>query len=199
MATATFRGFVCVALPPDIKAFLGRFMADAGPSFHTDFRFVPSENLHITLQFLGDVERAMVPRLLQEIEQSIAHISPFELCLGSASAFPASGRPRVLYIGTGEGSRRLAQLARSVRRALSAMGFKEDKPFKSHITLARRKRGAGSFGALDERNAWQEAFAGRERPGLCWQVSEVLLMESTLYPTGAVYTQLGRVALPGGQ
>ncbi len=197
MATGTFRGFVCVTIAPSIRVFLGEFAAGARQVFPM-FRFVPSDNLHITLQFLGnDVERAMIPILLDAIGQSVTHITPFDLCLESASAFPARGRPRVLYVGTGEGSRQLAELARSVRSGLSALGFKEDKPFQPHITLARRQRGADTAGSVNERDLWEKAFSLRCESGLCWRVSEVFLMESTLSPAGAVYSELGRVALPG--
>ena len=197
MAADSLRGFVCVSLAPEVRVFLRDFMAEARKSFPA-FRFVPSDNLHITLEFLGnDVPRATVPRLLEAIGGSAEDIDPFDLCLGYASAFPPKGLPRVLYVGTGKGTDRLVQLAHSVRSALRPLGFEADKPFQSHITLARRKRGVHPAGAPNERALWKKAFSRWCDASLCWHVSEVLLMESTLAPTGAVYSELGRVALPG--
>jgi 2'-5' RNA ligase len=81
--------------------------------------------------------------------------------LRGAGCFPATGRPRVLWLGvvdeSEEGSLRL--LAERIERAARAMGFPpEDRPFAAHVTLARARSDArvsrppveriGDFGAF---------------------------------------------------
>ncbi len=174
-------------------------MAEARRGFPS-FRFVSSENLHITLEFLGnEVSRAMVPRITHVIQESVAHVAPFELCLGTPSAFPSRGRPRVLYVGTDKGTDRLVELASKVRSGLVTLGFEADKPFQPHITLARRRRDRHEGEGPDERALWEKAFSRLRQGSLCWCVSQVFLMESTLTPAGAVYSELGRIALPEGR
>ncbi|HHY12775.1 MAG TPA: RNA 2',3'-cyclic phosphodiesterase [Firmicutes bacterium] len=207
MTAGVFRGFVSVPLSPCIRAFLQDFTSEARQAL-SEWRFVSTDNLHITLQFLGNhVQRAMIPEILKVIAQSVTGIAPFDLFMGSASAFPGRGRPRVLYVGAGQGNDNAAKLAGSVRSGLSTLGFEENKPFQAHVTLARRKRGACPANkrakVFNERGIWEAMFsqfkgkclAESNHTGLHWRVSEVLLMESTLYPQGPVYSALGRVPL----
>ncbi len=209
MKTDVFRGFVALSLPSEIKVFLERFTTQAKPVF-PDCRFVSVKNLHITLQFLGNnVQRTSIPCILDVIQASATNTAPFTLSLGKPSTFPYKGCPRVFHIGIDKGKHELINLAGNLRTGLSSLGFEENRPFQPHITLARNKRrGNRQKGNSGQRMLWEQSFRAFRNKylesestasvNLHWDVSDVLLMESQLYPQGPLYSVLGSVQLPPG-
>lgn len=206
MQEDSFRGFVALPVQTGIKAFLQSFRAEAIKSF-PDYRFVQTENLHITLQFLGNgVRRSLVPEIRDVIQTSAARTPGFSISLGEASAFPEKGLPRVLYIGIGHGKTEIIKLARDLRAGLARLGFHDNKPFRTHITLARRKERAGSSYSSSNEDLWAQSFSDFKKgylhkfgnnPELHWQASEVFLMDSQLTPKGPVYSVLASFPFPG--
>ncbi|MDH3191820.1 MAG: RNA 2',3'-cyclic phosphodiesterase, partial [Nitrosopumilus sp.] len=87
---------------------------------------VESENLHFTIQFLGEITEEKV--------------SNFLIKFRGIGVFPKLKFPRVIWIGTDEdGGKALVKLAKKVEDALKPLGFVSDKPFKPHITVFRIK------------------------------------------------------------
>ena len=100
-------------------------------------RWVPVEQIHLTLAFLGEVEEAAVELLNEEL----ARIQPpeFHLCFGGTGCFPNRHRPRVLWLGV-EPEPQLNDLVARVHAAVQACSIpQEERPFSPHITLARLK------------------------------------------------------------
>lgn len=207
MQESTFRGFVALPVPSGIKTFLQSFYVKATKTF-PDYRFVQTGNLHITLQFLGsNVKTSLIPDIQTVIQSSVTKTLCFDVSLGKASTFPEKGLPRVLYIGIDRGKEEVEQLARDLRAGLESLGFRENKPFRTHITVARRKRQTGYRKQGNAgNNHWTKAFSdfithyhdeSASALNLHWRASEVLLMESNLTPTGPVYSVLSGISLPG--
>lgn len=98
---------------------------------------VEPENLHITLLFLGEVEEGKV----SEIEELLSKIEfePFNLVFQSMGAFPNPKSPRVVWVGVEEDGK-LKELANEVYKSLKRLGFRRDKEFSAHLTVARVKR-----------------------------------------------------------
>jgi RNA 2',3'-cyclic 3'-phosphodiesterase len=148
-------------------------------------KWVTPGNIHVTLQFLGEVETGLLSALSGELEHAFTHIEAFDIEVAGVGAFPSPIKPRVVWAGVEKGQEELAALARQVQEATGALGFEPEKrSFRPHVTLGRvrdpRKTGELSS-ALDE-------FGG-ERIGEC-QIGEVALVASDLRPTGPVYTTL---------
>lgn len=99
-------------------------------------RPVPEENLHLTLAFLGETDRAALEALHEELE-TIA-FAPFELRLAGLDIF-GGAQPTVLFIrGQGEG---LKELQQAVMRAVRRAGIELPRArFTPHVTLARFNR-----------------------------------------------------------
>ncbi len=95
--------------------------------------FTREENLHLTLAFLGESSRAAdISRI---IEKCACH--PFEISLDGAGRFGD-----IWWAGLAP-CPQLEDLANSLRAELANAGFEPDKkPFRAHITLARRLRPA---------------------------------------------------------
>lgn len=94
--------------------------------------FSRSENLHLTLAFLGETDRVAAARSALE---EVCGGGPFSLSLSGMGRFGG-----VWWAGT-EKNARLAALAEELRAALTRQGFRlEDRPFVAHFTLSREVR-----------------------------------------------------------
>lgn len=168
---------------------LRRALAKAGD---IDARWIPEENLHITLFFLGEVSDDRLEAVRSVLDAPFA-MPAFDLHLAGAGAFPPSGPPRVFWFGVRDGADQLAALNADVTRRLGPLGFEpEHRTYSAHLTIARvrdpRRRGGG-HAALREALASFEAAPGRSR------VSGVTLFRSRLSPKGAAYDAILRVPL----
>lgn len=131
---------------------------------------VRPEKLHLTLHFIGDIERERLPELQQQLH---VHFEPFRLQLGSPELWPhgiAILRPGTIPAG-------LRQLQAALGRALRNLDLPLDaREFQPHVTLARHASGA----ALPERQALVD-----------WDVDQYVLVESE-FDAGRTYTILAR-------
>jgi 2'-5' RNA ligase len=153
--------------------------------------WVPSERLHVTVRFIGDVDERRADALAAAVKSELA-IQPFELVSEGVGVFPPRGAPRVFWarLTTGVGS--LTALERDVSARLEACGLpREDRPYHPHVTLARVRDAAGlrSGPLLD-------GLTGR-RFG-AWPVNAITLVQSRPSPHGHVYVALQRTPLGTG-
>lgn len=175
------RVFVAVGIPGPVRARLDEAQAalrTLGPAV----RPVAPGNLHLTLRFLGE----LAPARVQEVRAALREArwpARFELYHRGLGAFPARGRPRVLWSGCeGVG---LAALRDAVEDSLAGAGVPRDvRAFTPHVTLAR-VRGEVRPDALAK---LLEGRGGDEFGA--HPVAEVRLLESRLGHGGAVYSTL---------
>jgi 2'-5' RNA ligase len=148
-------------------------------------RLMTREQLHLTLQFLGDDA---------DMEAVTAALNGFSVRggrvrLGGAGAFPNARRGRVLWIGVAEGADVLARLADGVAERLALLGHVPDEqPFRPHLTIVRCAR------PTDLREPVAEL--GAEPFGSGWPVEAVTVYESVLQPEGARYIERASLSLP---
>lgn len=124
------RLFVALDLPPEVKTRLSG-LAGGLPGV----RWVPPENYHLTLRFIGQVNRPEA----EEVDEALAAIRarPFELTLSGLGIFERQGRPTALWVGV-ERTPGLQHLQNKVETALQRAGFEPEKRrFAPHVTLAR--------------------------------------------------------------
>jgi 2'-5' RNA ligase len=148
-------------------------------------------SVHVTLKFLGSVRIDAVEALQASLAEALKASGPFEVVVSGAGTFPGGRRaPRVVWLGLGEGTDRLAELARLVEGACLSFGFTEEgRPFKAHLTIGRVRRGSLNLDQL-ARMVEEVQFKPLKLP-----VSRVNLMRSELSPRGPTYTVLKRFAL----
>ena len=162
------RLFVAAWPPPSVVQDLARHVPRSPAA---GVRWVPPENWHVTLRFLGscDPEAAAAALAAVEAPAAEAAVGPAVTTLGRVLCLPVSG---------------LDELAEAVRAATARVGQPPDpRPFTGHLTLARlrNRRAAPGAGAR-----FSASFA----------VDEVLLVESDTRPDGAVYRAIGSRRLP---
>ncbi len=145
---------------------------------------VEKENLHITLMFLGEVPDRRV-EIVKEMLRDV-RMEPFDLHLRGIGFFPSMGQMRVIWVGIDEGKEEISRLAESVGASMKKLGFKRDKEFVAHATIARVKKVTASEKAkiakalepyMDEDFGWMK-------------VEDFRLKKSTLTSSGPIYEDL---------
>ena len=174
------RLFVAIRPPEPIRDLLLDVMDDSA-----DFRWQSDEQLHLTLRFIGEVERPVA----DDIADALAAIrSPrLELRITGTGRFEqrSSG---ALWAGV-EPKTPVAALAAKVERACQQAGLEpERRAFHPHITVARWK---------GRRTREVAAYLDRTR-GLTsdpFEVDQFILFESRLSKHGAHYEEVASYTL----
>lgn len=166
-------------------------------------RWVEPRGAHLTVQFLGDVERERAGALVAALTAVAAAHRPFLLRTGPPGAFPNARRPRVLWLGLTGPLDRLNALQQGVELALRDLDFPpEPRPFRPHLTLGRVREGGqrrpDATPAAPAGLAAAFAEIGRLAPAPL-PVAELRLMRSELGPGGPRYTMLGVARLGAGR
>lgn len=190
------RCFVALLLDDSVRRLVAEEIERLRPLSRA-VAWVPAPNLHLTLKFLGDQGEARLDQVVQALEEAAAVTAPFSVSLHGLGAFPGLERPRVLWVGLGDGALRVRELQGSVEQALTRRGFpQEPRPWHPHLTIGRvfddRRWRRERTAALDA----AVARAGRADYGVL-PVTAVALMRSALSPSGARYHEIASVMLAG--
>jgi RNA 2',3'-cyclic 3'-phosphodiesterase len=157
----------------------------------TGIKWVEPDNLHWTLQFLGDLtDREVAEVCLRTVKAASAH-EAFTVEARGVGAFPSIKRPRTLWLGAGEGAAKLAALQADIEQALSSLGFRgENRQFVPHLTLGRAGRNSDGGALLSDRLAKLADYdAG------VMSVDAVTVYASELGREGPTYQVLARAPL----
>jgi 2'-5' RNA ligase len=125
------RLFVGIELPWELRRRVAMLAGGGIPGA----RWVPTENYHVTLRFIGEAPRY----LAEEIDHALAALrSPaFTLTLGGIGTFAKGGRSQSLWLGV-ERSEPLERLQSKIETALQRCGLEpERRRFQPHLSLAR--------------------------------------------------------------
>ena len=176
------RLFVALEIPSAVRKNLAEFLATLR-AISSQPRWVRTENLHVTLKFIGEVSAEKIGDIrtgLSAVRSSRAVTLDFR----GAGFFPDEKRPRVFWAGL-EASANLARLAGDIDRTLEKLGVPPEKqPFSPHLTLARFE----SPGLPEKLRAAIQENAKCEFGSVA--AREFHLIESKLKPGGAEYTTL---------
>ena len=170
------RLFVSIELPPSVRQRLAEF----DPQLR-GVRWLPPEQMHLTLSFLGNVPEDVEERLKKNL--SAIEWKAFFLPLIGFGAFPGKGRPNVIWIGVGTGHPHLFQLHKRVQEAALAAGLEPDlRVFHPHVTVARCRDVSS-----EANRPFLKAHASFDAGMI--HVESFCLNSSELTPTGSVYTR----------
>ena len=169
------RLFLAIGLPDSIRRYVGGLQEQLKKSITGPGRWVPIENLHFTLKFLGEVDDHRQNDILAAF-QSIAG-KCFGLQLGSLAQLPPTGRADILSIDLANIPNELARLHESVEASFESLNFpRETRAFHPHLTLARLK-----IPRFISREIQMEIVPAK------FKVNEILLMQSTQTSAGSTY------------
>jgi 2'-5' RNA ligase len=117
-------------------------------------RWVHHEDLHITLAFLGNAPTSMRDAAVNNVKEAIMAMDPLTLQITKLGIFGSMNAPRVFWADTEENNA-LQTIRKKVFLACKQAGFQlETRPFRPHITLARKWRGTAPF-QLELLDLWE--------------------------------------------
>ena len=183
------RLFIALTPPPDVQ----REVWDAFAPLRErplPVKWVPPENVHLTLKFLGEVRSERQAEIVGALASAARGTKTITLVVRGAGAFPNARAPRVVWAGI-EPDPAIEILADRVERSCAPLGFPpEGRPFRPHLTLGRAERDA---------RARDWAGAAELLDGLAVAASAVLdgvdLVRSELRRGGSVYHRVHRERL----
>jgi 2'-5' RNA ligase len=184
------RCFIAIDLPEELKIRIGDFI-DKIHAASEDIRWVPKENIHLTIKFLGEIKEdtlADIGRCLRDVCRIHA---PFSISLQGTGAFPNQKSPNVLWIGVKK-SLELKNLYMDIEEAMSEIGFEEeDRKHSPHLTIGRVKNRINISPVMKSLDEFKNEFFG------IVLIAEVHLMKSILKSSGAQYAKLASFKLKG--
>lgn len=155
-----------------------------------DARWVPAENLHVTVWFIGEVDDGRAANIQRAIDEPF-DVETFDLDVAGFGAFPPSGPPRVFWLGIANGREALIRIYDDVAARFAPLGLEpERRAYSPHVTIARIKDiGKGIARRVRDTLASVSADCGSCR------IAAVTLFRSRTSPKGATYEPLLRVPL----
>lgn len=120
---------------PEIKNSLRKLKRDAAAK-EWEFKFTPPENLHVTLNFLGEVNQADVSKLAAIGKNVTAGHSEFSLKISGLDAFPELQHARVIWAGV-QNKKNLQALYEDFEKELAFLNRAPSPSYIPHLTVAR--------------------------------------------------------------
>lgn len=150
---------------------------------------IPAEQMHITLQFLDEVEQSKLSQLQKVLAEHCSQIPPFSVTINTLDVWKKSG----LCVLLGDHATKMAVTARKLHclidktagYTVTNMAWTSNRVprFKPHITLVRKLP--------------DDANLPKQCPNIQWQANEIVLVHSVLSPKGPTYKILKRFQLTG--
>jgi 2'-5' RNA ligase len=174
---------ISAAVRGNLAALIEELRAADAAAAENKARWLPPENLHVTLKFIGSVDAGKL-EAIRAVLGEVGSGGDVELRFRGVGFFPSEKRPRVLWAGIAA-SPNLAPLAAEIDARLEKLGIaRETREYAPHLTLAR----FDSPGISEKLRAAAQENAAREFGAV--RAGEFHLFGSKTRPTGAEYTRL---------
>lgn len=186
------RTFVALPLSATLKQFAAGWKERLSRT-DAQVKWVASENLHLTLKFLGEVPAVELIEVCRTVTSAVTEFAPVEIECDHVGAFPSSHRPRTLWLGIGAGDQAVIALQEELERGLSPLGFRrEHRQYHPHITLGRLRSSQREVQQLSQ--LLQPSDFG---PTATCLVQQVVVVASQIGRDGPLYQRLATIPLDG--
>jgi 2'-5' RNA ligase len=185
---AEVRCFVALDLPTPVCNYL----AGLASRFEKKgkVKWVPPDQLHLTLVFAGDVDEATVDALREVVRT--APLPKLSLSLQGLGHFPERGEPRVVWAALGGDIEPLTTLQAQLAQQAERLGIAHEKRgFVPHVTLGRVRSPFGALALIDQLKSVGQTL--EKKP---FAPTGLVLYQSELRPSGPIHTALLRQASP---
>jgi len=192
----SIRSFIAIELPQEVRGGLRGLREQLETDFPKgSLRWVPLEQIHLTLMFLGDILSDSLRELEPALGRICAACPPLRLRIEGLGCFPNPARPRVIWSGLSGDLERLQALQTQICETTQQWCKPaEERAFHPHLTLARL-RDVNPRVAREVGLTVKNASVGKLGE---WTADAVSLMRSTLSPQGADHTLLSSMPLGAG-
>jgi 2'-5' RNA ligase len=182
------RCFIAIEIPDEIKREMHAII-DILRTTGADVKWIPAENLHLTLKFLGKTPESVIIPITEVLGKKMLSYSPFYITISHVGCFPDRRRPRILWIGADQ-AEVMKEMHGDIENEMRQFGFSaESRAFHAHVTIGRVRslnRVRPVIRKLDE-------YASHNF-GTC-EVRNISLIKSELSPAGARYKTLAQIPL----
>lgn len=156
-----------------------------GKSWSENVRWIPEDNYHLTLRFIGQTTEQQISEINQQLTTALKDIAAFNITVLQPQAFPTLARPVVIAAPVKK-NHHLQALASIIETAVTAAGLTPEKrPYRGHISIARIKKPVPVQDLLTSEPETVEM-----------NLSSIALYKSTTTQEGAHYHKLFEYKLP---
>lgn len=182
------RAFIAIDLPDQLQDALEKQITRLRQPLGDELiRWVPTQNMHLTLKFLGTISASHLEFLKQLITQTVESHAPFDMQINGIGSFPNSKQARILWAGI-HAPAELSSLQKSLEAGTTRLGYEaEERPFSPHLTLGRVRQNIDQTGMQKIRITLASIQLGNIGSA---RVDSIHLYKSELHSNGSVYTKL---------
>ncbi len=180
MSEETYRAFIALEIPPDVRDIIWSSAKPVYGMLRSLVKWVPVENMHLTLRFLGGISLNKSNELRENLRHISSQFNPIKFKVSEPGVFPSWKEPRILWIGLDAIEGELNLLQGKIEQIVQMVSLPQEKQkFHPHITVGRVKTPS-----LFISNSWKNVKI-QQNP--LFVVDRVTLFKSILNPSGAVY------------
>lgn len=148
----------------------------------TKVRLIPPSLLHLTLKFIGNVEKRRLEEVKKAFLGGMGRFSSISFKTQQIMLFPSPSQPRLVAVAI-QDNPQLNSAFRFFDSAFADFGVECDKrPFRPHITVARSRY-------------WERETVKPSCFSLVEPITSISLVQSQLTPQGPVYTILESITV----
>jgi RNA 2',3'-cyclic 3'-phosphodiesterase len=178
------RTFIAFGIPASLRTGIAGIQ-ERLKAYRFKVRWVRPESIHLTLKFIGDIEPSLTMPIADAMEAAARGVEPISLAVKGIGAFPNLKRPKVIWSGLAGDLASLNALQGRLESEMASLGFsKEKRAFKGHLTIGRAK------GRIDPEALAAALRESEDFDSGTFVAGNLVLLQSDLRPTGAVYTEL---------
>jgi 2'-5' RNA ligase len=182
------RCFIALELPEELKKKIYGYIEKL-KSAGADVKWIPPENLHLTLKFLGNTPEELLKNINERLISLSKSHDRFSLQVSGAGAFPNVKYPRVVWLGVHD-SEEIIKLQHDIDESMAGLGFeKDDKQFTPHLTIGRVRSMKNKDALIKELATLKEVDFGKI------EVNNITVMKSELKQGGAEHFKLREISI----
>jgi RNA 2',3'-cyclic 3'-phosphodiesterase len=188
----TTRAFLAIELSDEIHSALASLLINLQSKIPSGVRWVPVNNIHLTIKFLGEIPDDRIESLKKELLMFFPNISHFPISVSNLGVFPSYMNPRIIWVGV-QNNPSLQQMAAECERVTQINGIpNEVRPFSPHLTIGRvlpslSRENLKILGSTLKSIKYQQEVTQN--------VEKLTLFKSDLTPAGSIYSRLAVIAL----
>ena len=148
-------------------------------------RWVRKENIHITLRYIGFTAPGEVEKINRLLSEIVGQNSDLFLNVSGTGCFPKKERPRILWLGVDGDVVELKLLVEMINSEMVQLGYpQEERNYSPHISIGRIRYPQKATPNITD-------FLSAQYEPIAWNIPKIILYQSELLPSGAIYSILG--------